>query len=86
VYYTGVTNNLRNRLDDHINKVGSIFASKYNCTDLIHYEVFDDIEEAIKREKQIKNWKRAWKEDLVQKYNPNLEDLTKSALVYYCPY
>jgi putative endonuclease len=66
--------------------MGSAFARKYNCIHLIHYEVFDDIEETIRREKQIKNWKRAWKEELVQKHNPNLEDLTKAALEYYCPY
>ncbi len=73
VLYTGVTSNLRVRILEHKDKIyPKSFTSKYNCNILIYVEFFDSIEEAIVREKQIKNWKRIWKLELVQKVNPNL--------------
>lgn len=75
VYYTGVTADLRRRVHEHRTGQGSAFAKKYNCTDLIYYETFGRIEEAIAREKQLKRWRRAWKDDLIQQMNPTLKDL-----------
>lgn len=73
VLYTGVSNNLKNRIRFHMENVNSnrkAFTSKYKCFHLIYYEWFNDIEEAIKREKQIKGWLRAKKEHLINEFNP----------------
>ena len=51
------------------------FTKKYRVHMLVYYEVFDDIAEAIKREKQIKKWNRAWKLQLIEKFNPEWRDL-----------
>ncbi len=75
VFYTGVTNNLNKRIASHAAGEGSKFTSRYNCTDLIYYEEFRDIRQAISREKQLKNWKRQWKLDLVKSINPELKKL-----------
>jgi len=75
VYYIGVTSSLYTRAYQHKTGEGSTFTKKYNCTDLIYYESFTSIEEAIAREKQLKKWKREWKEELVRKLNPTLKDL-----------
>jgi len=76
VLYTGVTNNLERRIWEHKNGIdkGS-FTYKHNCHKLVYYEVFGDIEYAIAREKQLKNWKRAWKNELIVKMNPDWRDL-----------
>jgi len=74
VLYVGVTSNLESRVLDH--KTGeSKFTAKYNCTDLLYFEEYADIRNAIAREKQLKKWKRTWKEDLIKKENPELKDL-----------
>lgn len=74
-FYIGVTNDLNNRVSQHHNKTGSLFTSKYNLTDLVYYEIFNDVNYAITREKQLKNWKREWKIKLIKSVNPNLETL-----------
>jgi len=61
VLYIGVTANLAERSYQHKFENGSKFTKKYKCTDLIYYESFDSIEEAIIREKALKKWNRAWK-------------------------
>ena len=66
------------RVYQHQNLIGSTFTKKYKCVELIYYEFFDSIEEAIHREKQLKKWKRAWKEDLIKKLNPEMKDLSDS--------
>lgn len=73
--YVGVTNNLRERTMQHGDGTGSAFTSRYQCTDLVYYETFNNINEAIAREKQLKNWKREWKDELIKKINPDLRDL-----------
>jgi len=78
VLYTGVTNNLIRRIYEHKNKLVSSFSSKYNINKLIHYEVFNDINQAIEREKQIKSGSRNKKFDLIKIKNPNFEDLYKN--------
>ncbi len=75
VLYTGVTSNLYSRIYEHKQGMGSVWASKYNCIDLMYYEFHDDIESAIKREKQIKKWKRAYKENIITDFNPDWKDL-----------
>ncbi|MEQ9229907.1 MAG: GIY-YIG nuclease family protein [Cyclobacteriaceae bacterium] len=75
VLYTGVTSHLQSRIYQHKQGEGSSFASKYNCEDLIYYEFFEDIETAIAREKQIKKWKREYKENVINEMNPEWKDL-----------
>ena len=75
VLYVGVTSNLLKRIEEHKNGIGSIFTKKYNVHDLLYVEEFNDINLAIKREKQLKNWNKAWKWNLIKETNPNLIDL-----------
>ena len=75
VLYTGVTNSLVRRSSEHGNHQGSMFTQKYNCGKLVYFEVFPDIEQAIKREKQLKHFKREWKNQLVDSINPDWRDL-----------
>ena len=73
--YIWVTNNLVKRIYEHRYKLARWFTSLYNINRLIHYEIFNDINEAIKREKQLKKWKRSYKIDLINNFNPAWEDL-----------
>ena len=75
VLYIGVTNDLARRKAEHSSGQGSLFTSKYNCTKLVYFESFPDINQAILREKQLKNWKREWKIALIEKVNPDWTDL-----------
>ena len=74
-FYIGVTNNLSRRIGEHADSVGSIFTQKYNLTDLVYYEEFNEVHQAIAREKQLKNWKKEWKINLVKQLNPTLATL-----------
>ena len=74
--YTGVTNNLNRRIFEHKNKLVIGFTSKYNIGKLVYFEIFNDIESAIRREKQIKGWLRRKKIELIESVNPNWEDLS----------
>ncbi len=74
-FYVGVTANLNKRIIEHINGIGSTFTKKYNLKDLIYYEEFSDINQAIEREKQIKNWRKDWKINLIKENNPTLKTL-----------
>lgn len=73
--YIGVTSDIITRTIQHKNKEGSIFTKKYNLDILIYFEEFSAIEQAIAREKQLKNWHREWKWNLVKTKNPELKDL-----------
>jgi len=75
VLYTGVTNDLIRRVYEHKNKLVEGFTAKYNLTKLVYYEIFNDVKEAINREKQIKGWKREKKENLIKGFNPDWKDL-----------
>ena len=75
VLYIGVTNSLKRRISEHAGGMGSQFTHKYNCTKLVYFEAFSDIEQAIAREKQLKHFKRAWKDELVNGSNPEWVDL-----------
>ena len=78
VLYVGVTNNLVRRVSEHKAKVNKGFTQTYNCDRLVYFEEFDKITDAIAREKQIKNWKRSWKDELVNKENTEWKDLSDS--------
>ncbi|MEK7534445.1 MAG: GIY-YIG nuclease family protein [Patescibacteria group bacterium] len=75
VLYTGVTNDLIKRMYQHKNKMVAGFTSKYNINKLVYFEVYIDITEAIKREKQIKGGSRQKKINLIKKVNPTFKDL-----------
>jgi putative endonuclease len=75
VLYTGVTNDLTRRVYEHKEKLIEEFANKYNITKLVYYEVFDDAESAISREKQIKAGSRQKKVDLINRMNRQWLDL-----------
>ena len=74
-FYIGVTNDLERRVKEHKEGNGSEFTSKYNLTNLLYYEIISDIKTAISREKQLKNWHREWKINLIKELNPSMTDL-----------
>jgi putative endonuclease len=80
VLYIGVTNSLTRRIVEHAEGRGSVFTSKYNCSKLVYFEVFPTIEQAISREKQLKHFKREWKNQLVETVNPEWRDLSESVI------
>jgi len=73
--YTGVTSNLVKRIWEHKNNVVEGFTQKYGVHTLVWYEMHETMDIAIQREKNIKNWKRAWKLKMVEKINPQWRDL-----------
>jgi putative endonuclease len=73
--YIGVTADLLQRVWQHREKIEDGFTKRYGVTQLVWYEVHEDIMAAITREKQLKEWKRAWKIELIQKTNPYWRDL-----------
>lgn len=81
VLYTGVTNNLMRRVWEHKNKVGSIFARRYNVNKLVYFEIGNDVNQAIFREKQIKAGSRQKKIDLIHSINPDWKDLYEDFFV-----
>ena len=74
--YVGVTNSIRHRLEQHRAGNGSAFVKKYKVYRLVHLETFDTPEDAIRREKQMKNWKRDWKIRLIEQNDPQWDDLS----------
>ena len=75
VLYIGVTSDLKRRVMEHKEGAGSLFTQRYRCHKLVFYECFDDIEQAILREKRLKHYPRAWKNALVERMNPDWDDL-----------
>ncbi len=73
--YVGVTSNLAKRIWEHKSKAVQGFTSKYGVDKLVHFEICDSAEVAIGREKALKRWNRAWKLELIEKANPEWEDL-----------
>lgn len=76
VIYIGVTSQLPQRIWQHQNGVVEGFTNKYNVHKLVYFELFEDMATAINREKQLKQWKRKWKLDLVKESNPDFLDLS----------
>lgn len=79
--YIGVTTNLPRRLYEHQNGLIEGFSKTYAVTRLVHAELFERMDEAILREKQLKKWRRSWKIDLIESSNPEWLDLSSSALL-----
>ncbi len=75
VIYVGMTNDLKRRVYEHRNKLSDGFTKKYNLTKLVYYELFFDINDAIRREKEIKGWRREKKNNLIESMNPEWLDL-----------
>ncbi|MBA3880814.1 MAG: endonuclease [Sphingobium sp.] len=76
--YTGVTSNLLKRVSEHREGVIDGFTKRYGCKMLVWFEVHDRIDEAIRREKQIKEWRRSWKLRLIESNNPDWNELFES--------
>ncbi|NLP59147.1 GIY-YIG nuclease family protein [Lutibacter sp. B1] len=74
-FYIGVTSNLIERVQKHSLREGSVFTTKYNLSDLVYFEEFSEIQQAILREKQLKNWHHKWKINLIKQMNPTLKTL-----------
>ena len=72
--YIGVTNNLVRRVDEHQKDLVPGFTKKYNIKTLVYYEITNDIESALNREKYLKKWNRKWKIDLIESDNPEWKD------------
>lgn len=76
--YIGVTSDLIKRIYEHKNNIIKGFTQKYNIHNLVYYEQTLDVATAIQREKNLKKWRRKWKLDLIEKINPNWQDLYNS--------
>ena len=74
-FYIGVTNAIKRRVLEHKFGNGSAFTKKYNLVDLVYYEIIEGMAECIQREKQLKNWLRDWKINLIKEDNPEMVDL-----------
>ncbi len=73
--YIGVTDDLVKRVYEHKHDLAEGFTKKYGVHSLVHYEITNDVNEAILREKKLKRWKREWKVSLIEKANPDWKDL-----------
>lgn len=73
--YVGVTNDIARRAWEHREGIGGGFTKKYGLDQLVHYEEFVDVGDAIHREKRLKHWNRAWKVALIEAGNPHWENL-----------
>jgi len=76
--YIGVTTNLAARIFAHREGRGSAFAKKYGLKQLVWYETYDMVVDAIQRETSLKRWPRKWKLELIEKFNPEWNDLCES--------
>ncbi len=76
VLYIGVTSNLSGRIWQHEKKITDGFSNKYNTKKLVYMERHESAVAAITREKQLKKWRREWKLDLIEKFNPSWDDLS----------
>jgi putative endonuclease len=75
IFYTGITSNLPKRIYEHKNELADGFTKKYNIKILVYYEVYDDFDNAVRREKRLKRWNRDWKIKAVEEMNPEWKDL-----------
>jgi len=78
--YIGVTNNLMKRVYEHKNSLVKGFTQKYHVCSLVYYEQCENVESAIRREKQLKVWHRGWKIRLIEETNPEWKDLYYSII------
>ena len=75
VLYVGVTSDLIKRAYEHREGAAQGFTRQYFVKKLVYFEIYEDVREAIRREKQMKKWRRAWKVELIEKQNPHWKDL-----------
>jgi putative endonuclease len=78
--YTGSTDDLLKRVVEHREKLRGGFTAKYGVSRLVWYELHGTRDEAFRRERQIKEWRRAWKLDLIERMNPGWDDLLPTLL------
>ncbi|MCR5506899.1 MAG: GIY-YIG nuclease family protein [bacterium] len=78
VFYIGSTSDLQKRIYEHKNKIFKGFSKKYNVEKLVYYEIYDDPYLMVSRERQLKNWHRDWKINLIKSKNPDFNDLYDS--------
>ena len=78
VLYIGITNDLQRRVYEHRSERFDGFTKRYHLNELVYFEEYSDVNEAIAREKQLKGWSRAKKNQLITKHNPTLEDISKT--------
>ena len=78
--YIGVTSDLGKRVSEHKNNMVEGFTKRYGVHQLVWYEVHEGMESAIEREKQLKEWKRKWKLELIESINPSWEDLYQTII------
>jgi putative endonuclease len=77
VLYIGVTNDLERRICEHRNKMVDGFTKKYNLNKLVYFETTTDVRSALEKEKQLKNWHRSWKINLINEFNSEWKDLSE---------
>lgn len=80
-FYVGITSDLTKRIHEHKNGIIDGFTKKYGIKTLVYYEIYDDAETAINREKTLKKWKRLWKMRLIETINPEWRDLYDDILL-----
>ncbi len=81
VLYTGFTDDTERRIFEHKEQIYNGFTKKYNVSKLVYFEEFRDMESALSREKQLKKYKRKWKENLINEMNPEWRDLYEDFLM-----
>jgi putative endonuclease len=81
VIYTGFSDDIYERTIQHKDKVNPGFSKKYNCYKLVYYEEFENAEDALHRERQLKRYRRKWKEDLIDRTNPEWRDLWEDFVI-----
>lgn len=74
--YMGSARDLRNRIDQHRAGIRGSHTEKYNIRTLVYFEVFDEVMDAVHRERRLKRWLRKWKEELIGKVNPEWRDIS----------
>lgn len=80
VLYIWVTNDIIRRVYEHKNKLLEWFSNDYNLNKLVYYEIYNDIKIALEREKHLKKWNREWKDNLINKWNINRNDLYENLI------
>ena len=78
--YVGVTSDLIKRVWEHKNNVVKGFTERYSVHQIVWYELHETMESAIRKEKMLKNWKRVWKLELIERSNPNWQDLYETVV------
>ncbi|MAS87402.1 MAG: GIY-YIG nuclease [Micavibrio sp.] len=74
-FYVGFTSNLQKRIWEHKEEIADSFTKRYGIKTLVYFEIYDDPETAITREKRLKRWPRKWKMKIIEEFNPDWQDL-----------